>query len=68
LAPAILGGEVACDLHEMRDDRSSTKGDPYERNNLWMLESAARFGNEKFDFICFWNGQGVMALAERCTS
>ena len=32
--------------------------DPYERNNLWMLESALRFGAEKVDFICLWNGQG----------
>jgi len=32
--------------------------DPYERNNLWMLEAAARFGAEKIDFICLWNGQG----------
>jgi hypothetical protein len=31
---------------------------PYERNNLWMLESAARFGAEKLTFICLWNGQG----------
>jgi hypothetical protein len=32
--------------------------DPYQRNNLWMLESAARFGTERIDFICLWNGQG----------
>ena len=31
---------------------------PYERNNLWMLESAARFGFEKIVFMCLWNGQG----------
>jgi hypothetical protein len=31
---------------------------PYERNNLWMLESAARFGAEKMILICLWNGQG----------
>src|SRR5262249_24601493 len=29
---------------------------PYERNNLWMLEAAARFGTGKIDFICLWNG------------
>jgi hypothetical protein len=31
---------------------------PYERNNLRMLEAAARFGPEKIVFICLWNGQG----------
>jgi hypothetical protein len=32
--------------------------DPYERNNLWMLKSAARFGDEKIFFICLWDGRG----------
>jgi hypothetical protein len=32
--------------------------DPYERNNLWMLTSAMRFGAQKVDFICLWNGSG----------
>ena len=32
--------------------------EPYERNNMWMLESAARFGPEKIVFICLWDGQG----------
>jgi hypothetical protein len=31
---------------------------PYERDNRWMLESAARFGGERMAFICLWNGQG----------
>jgi hypothetical protein len=31
---------------------------PYERNNLWMLESAARFGGSKIAFIALWNGEG----------
>jgi hypothetical protein len=31
--------------------------DPYEQNNLWMLEAAERFGADKVDFICLWNGQ-----------
>jgi hypothetical protein len=31
---------------------------PYERNNLWMLESAARFGGDRITFICLWNGEG----------
>jgi hypothetical protein len=32
--------------------------DPFERNNLWMLEAAMRFGAEKVEFICLWNGKG----------
>ncbi|MBR1124479.1 hypothetical protein JQ628_23335 [Bradyrhizobium lablabi] len=32
--------------------------DPYERNNLWMLERAMRFGPAKLIFICLWNGEG----------
>jgi hypothetical protein len=32
--------------------------DPYERNNLWMLERAARFGPAKMILICLWNGEG----------
>ena len=32
--------------------------DPYERNNEWMLNSASRFGSDKVDFICLWNGDG----------
>jgi hypothetical protein len=31
---------------------------PYERNNLWMLQSAARFGGEKIAFVALWNGEG----------
>ena len=30
----------------------------YERNNLWMLKSAARFGCERLAFLCLWNGEG----------
>lgn len=30
---------------------------PYEQLNLWMLEKAGRFGADKVEFICLWNGQ-----------
>jgi len=44
----------------------ATGEDPYERNNLWMLQRASRFGPQKVDFVgpqkvdfvCLWNGQG----------
>jgi hypothetical protein len=32
--------------------------DAYERTNVWMLEAASRFGTEKVDFVCLWNGEG----------
>jgi hypothetical protein len=32
--------------------------DPYERNNRWMLDAASRFGPDKVDFLCLWNGEG----------
>jgi hypothetical protein len=32
--------------------------DPYERNNRWMMEAAMRFGAERVEFICLWNGRG----------
>jgi hypothetical protein len=34
-----------------------TEEDPYERNNLHMLDAAMRFGPDKLDFICLWNGE-----------
>jgi hypothetical protein len=32
--------------------------DPYERNNRWMLDATARFGADRLDFVCLWNGEG----------
>jgi hypothetical protein len=32
--------------------------DPYERNNRWMMDAALRFGADRVDFICLWNGEG----------
>jgi hypothetical protein len=29
----------------------------YERNNCWMLNSALRFGTDKVNFVCLWNGK-----------
>jgi len=47
-------------LHLMPDEHGLLPAgeDPFERNNLWMLQSAMRFGAEKVDFICLWNGKG----------
>jgi len=32
--------------------------DPYERNNRWMFDAASRFGPDRLDFVCLWNGEG----------
>jgi hypothetical protein len=36
---------------------TTTDRDPYEQNNLRMLEAAERFGADKVEFICLWDGQ-----------
>ncbi len=50
----------ASSLHVMTEERGplAPGADPYEQNNLWMLEAATRFGSKKVDFICLWNGRG----------
>jgi hypothetical protein len=47
-------------LHVMPDQLGPLRPDenPYERNNMWMLEQASRFGPERIAFICLWDGQG----------
>jgi hypothetical protein len=47
-------------LHVAPDELGELAPDDnaYERNNMWMLEQAARFGAEKLIFICLWNGKG----------
>jgi hypothetical protein len=34
---------------------------PYERNNLWQLDSALAYGADKLRFIALWNGGGGSA-------
>ncbi|HXZ16293.1 MAG TPA: hypothetical protein VEH77_10045, partial [Roseiarcus sp.] len=38
---------------------SAAAEDPYERNNLRMLAQASRYGGDRLDFICLWNGQSA---------
>jgi len=47
-------------LHLMPDELGPLPPgiNPYERNNLWMMESAMKFGAEKVEFICLWDGHG----------
>lgn len=36
----------------------SENEDPYERCNLWLLDTALAYGVDKVRFICLWNGAG----------
>lgn len=47
-------------LHVAPDEAGPlSEGDnPYERNNMRMLDAAARFGAARLIFICLWNGKG----------
>lgn len=51
---------AASTLHVLPQERGPLPpgANPYELNNLWMLEAASRFGTEKLHFICLWDGQG----------
>jgi len=45
-------------LHVLPLERETPKdADPYEQNNIWMLEAAERYGADKVAFVCLWNGQ-----------
>lgn len=46
-------------LHVLPLEKGPTPAeeDPYERNNIWMLGAALRFGPDKVEFICLWNGE-----------
>lgn len=55
-----LAAKLKATLHVMPDELGPLPAgeNAYERNNQWMLEQAARFGNERLAFISLWNGQG----------
>jgi hypothetical protein len=56
----FLAAKARADLHiaprELAPPQESE--DPYERNNRWMLNQASRFGADKVDLVCLWNGEG----------
>jgi hypothetical protein len=54
-----LAARSRATLHVMPAERGRTPDgeNPYERDNLWMLAAATRFGAAKVDFICLWDGQ-----------
>jgi hypothetical protein len=44
-------------MPEAHDAGSGAPG-PYERCNLWLLDTAMSWGAERLRFICLWNGAG----------
>lgn len=36
----------------------SGSGDPFERCNLWLLDTALALGADKLHFLCLWDGHG----------
>jgi hypothetical protein len=56
----FFAAKARATLHVLTDEKGPTPDgeDPYERNNLWMLDAASRFGPDKVDFVCLWNGEG----------
>ena len=59
--PRFFAVKSSASLHVTPDELGplAADQDAYERNNLHMLEAATRFGSEKLNFICLWNGQGT---------
>ena len=39
-------------------DREGKPGDPYERCNRWLLDTALAQGADRLRFICLWDGGG----------
>jgi len=42
----------------MTKELGASERDPYERCNLWLLNTALAYGPEKVRFVCLWNGGG----------
>lgn len=53
-----LAVKARAGLHITPDELGPADENPFERNNLRMLDVATSFGPEKLEFICLWNGQG----------
>jgi hypothetical protein len=55
----FFAAKARASLHVLPLEKGPTPAeeDPYERNNVWMLEAASRFGPDKVELICLWNGE-----------
>ena len=56
----FLAAKARAEMHIAPRELGATQEgeDPYERNNRWMLDRASRFGADRLDFVCLWNGEG----------
>ena len=56
----FFAAKARATLHVLPLERGETPEgeDPYERNNRWMLDAASRFGLDRVDLVCLWNGEG----------
>ena len=56
----FFAAKARATLHVLPLERGQTPAgeDPYEDNNVAMLKAALRFGPDKVDFVCLWNGEG----------
>ena len=55
----FFAAKARATLHVLPFERGATPAgeDPYEDNNVRMLEAASRFGPERIEFVCLWNGE-----------
>ncbi|ARN83818.1 hypothetical protein [Methylocystis bryophila] len=54
----FLSAKARAALHILPRERETLPGsDPYEQNNIWMLEIAEAYGAREIEFICLWDGQ-----------
>ena len=62
-----LAAKSCATLHVMADELGTLPaGDnPYERNNRWMLDQAARFGRDRIAFVTCGTVRAATAPAER---
>jgi hypothetical protein len=56
----FLGAKARASLHvqPVEFGPPPSRENPNERNNRWMLEAASRFGADRVDFVCLWDGEG----------
>lgn len=55
---AVMAGLPAGAVRIMPDDPSGPDANPFERCNLWLLDTALTWGCSKLCLLCLWNGEG----------
>lgn len=54
----VTAGLPAGGLRIMPDDARERDANPFERCNLWLLDTALTWDSSKLCFVCLWNGEG----------